>query len=56
MFSKYDDEKIMIFAIMIKKDHWAESTDVGKSLNVTDLELSKIFNMVSFYPRKNLKV
>lgn len=38
----------MIFGIMIKKDDWAKSTDAGKSLNATDLELSKIFNMVSY--------
>lgn len=38
----------MIFEIMIKKDNWAKGTDVGKSLNVTDLELSKIFNTVSY--------
>lgn len=40
----------MIFEIMIKKDNWAKGTDVGKSLNVTDLELSKIFNSFLQYP------
>lgn len=38
----------MIFGIMIKKDNWAKDIGVGKSLNDTDLALSKIFNTISY--------